>query len=49
MALVLNLKPVSEGTMTTRGICKLCKLQKDLQDSHFIGKAVYKKLMGAIH
>ena len=31
--------------MTTRGICKLCLLEKDLQDSHFIGKAVYKKLM----
>jgi len=31
--------------MTKRGICKLCLLEKDLHDSHFIGKAVYKKLM----
>lgn len=31
--------------MSTRGICKLCKLEKDLQDSHFIGRAVYRKLM----
>jgi hypothetical protein len=31
--------------MTKRGICKLCLLEKDLQDSHFIGRAVYKKLM----
>jgi hypothetical protein len=31
--------------MTKRGTCKLCMLEKDLQDSHFIGKAVYKKLM----
>jgi len=30
--------------MTTRGVCKLCTLEKDLQDSHFIGKAVYRKL-----
>ena|SRR2546425_12432822 len=34
-----------KGTMTTPGICKLCTLEKDPQDSHFIGKAVYKKLM----
>jgi hypothetical protein len=27
-----------------RGICKLCLLEKDLQDSHFVGKAVYKRL-----
>jgi hypothetical protein len=31
--------------MAKRGICKLCLLEKDLQDSHFIGKVVYKKLM----
>ncbi len=31
--------------MSTRGICKLCTLEKDLQDSHFIGRAVYRKLM----
>lgn len=31
--------------MTARGVCKLCRLEKDLQDSHFIGKVVYKKLM----
>jgi len=31
--------------MTTQRICKLCTLEKDLQDSHFIGKAVHKKLM----
>jgi hypothetical protein len=31
--------------MTTRGICKLCLLEKELQDSHFIGRVVYKKLM----
>ena len=31
--------------MTKRGTCNLCMLEKDLQDSHFIGKAVYKKLM----
>jgi hypothetical protein len=28
-----------------RGICKLCQFEKDLQDSHFVGKAVYKRLM----
>lgn len=27
-----------------RGICRLCQLEKDLQDSHFVGKAVYKRL-----
>lgn len=27
-----------------RGICKLCLFEKDLQDSHFVGKAVYKRL-----
>jgi hypothetical protein len=26
-------------------MCKLCLLEKDLQDSHFVGKAVYKRLM----
>jgi hypothetical protein len=25
------------------GICKLCGLDKELQDSHFVGKAVYRK------
>ncbi|MGB8476678.1 MAG: hypothetical protein WCE61_21560 [Candidatus Acidiferrum sp.] len=30
--------------MTTAGKCKLCTLDKELQDSHFIGRAVYKKL-----
>jgi hypothetical protein len=28
-----------------RGVCKLCQSEKDLQDSHFVGKAVYKRLM----
>jgi hypothetical protein len=32
--------------MPTRGKCKLCKRQRELQDSHFIGRAVYKKLRG---
>jgi hypothetical protein len=27
-----------------RGICKLCPIDKDLQDSHFLGKIVYQKL-----
>lgn len=27
------------------GICKLCEREKELQDSHFVGKAVYKRLM----
>jgi hypothetical protein len=27
-----------------RGICKLCPMDKDLQDSHFLGKVVYQKL-----
>jgi hypothetical protein len=31
--------------VTKLGTCKLCTLKKELQDSHFIGKAVYKKLM----
>jgi hypothetical protein len=31
-------------TLTTLGRCKLCALDKNLQDSHFIGRAVYKKL-----
>src|SRR5271168_2497616 len=29
-----------------RGICKLSLFEKDLQDSHFLGKAVYKVLSG---
>jgi hypothetical protein len=29
-----------------RGICKLCLFEKDLHDSHFLGKAVYKTLAG---
>lgn len=27
-----------------RGICKLCLLEKDLQNSHFIGQGVYRRL-----
>lgn len=33
------------GHLTTRGVCKLCTLEKDLHDSHFIGRVIYKKLM----
>jgi hypothetical protein len=29
--------------MTKQGTCKLCGLDKELQDSHFVGKAVYKR------
>jgi hypothetical protein len=29
-----------------RGMCKLCLFENDLQDSHFLGKSVYKTLSG---
>lgn len=30
-----------------RGICRLCLLDKDLQDSHFLGKSIYRTLSTA--
>ena len=35
--------------MTTRGICQLCRLEKDLQDSHFYRKGRLQEADGAVH